>query len=389
MGRLTARKVETLTAPGRYSDGDGTGFHLRITNEGGKYYVLRTTVQGKRKDFALGSVKRVTLAVAREKAKRKQEGIDAHGTALPTEIPTFAEAARSAHKALTAGLKNAKHKAQWLSTLETYAFPVVGDRPVNQVERGHVVEILSPIWLSKRETADRTLQRIDRVMSWAVGNDYRNSRVDMALVRDALPRRGRRKRSEIRRMPAVPWIEAPAFYAAIPMSRSVVEVRMAMAFYLLTIPRPGNIYLAKRGQIDLEAAIWHIPGEEMKGGEVHRIPLTPAALDIARAIMAMHDHELLFTVSGKPMSPDTLRMMMRRMGRTEVPHGFRSTFKDWARASGYPDDLSEMALAHADPNEVRAAYARDDLLEERRPMMLAWSEYLAGKLHIRAGTPQE
>jgi integrase len=261
----------------------------------------------------------------------------------------------------------------------------VGDRPVNQVERGHVVEILSPIWLSKRETADRTLQRIDRVMSWAVGNDYRNSRVDMALVRDALPRRGRRKRSEIRRMPAIQWIDAPAFYAAIPMSRSVVEVRMAMTFYLLTIPRPGNIYLAKRGQIDLEAAIWHIPGEEMKGGEVHRIPLTPAALDIARAIMAMHDHELLFTVSGKPMSPDTLRMMMRRMGRTEVPHGFRSTFKDWARASGYPDDLSEMALAHADPNEVRAAYARDDLLEERRPMMLAWSEYLAGKLHIRGG----
>jgi hypothetical protein len=103
VGRLTARKVETLTAPGRYSDGDGTGFHLRITKEGGKYYVLRTTVQGKRKDFALGSVKRVTLAIAREKARRKQEGIDAHGTAMPTEIPTFAEAARSAHKALTAG----------------------------------------------------------------------------------------------------------------------------------------------------------------------------------------------------------------------------------------------------------------------------------------------
>jgi integrase len=104
--------------------------------------------------------------------------------------------------------------------------------------------------------------------------------------------------------------------------------------------------------------------------------------------MDLHDHELLFTVSGKPMSADTLRMMMRRMGRTEVPHGFRSTFKDWTRASGYPDDLSEVALAHVDPNEVRAAYARDDLLEERRPMMLAWSEYLAGKPHKPAGTQQ-
>jgi len=388
VGRLTARKVETTTEPGRYSDGDGSGFHLRVTHDGGKYFILRTTVEGKRKDFALGSAKRVTLAVAREKARRIQEGIDAHGVVLPTEIPTFAEAARSAHKDLTAGLRNAKHKAQWLSTLETYAFPVVGDKPINQVERSHVVQILSPIWLDKRETADRTLQRIDRVMSWAVGQDFRSSRVDMALVRDALPRRGRRKRSEIRRMPAVPWADAPSFFAAIPMSRSVVEVRMAMTFYLLTIPRPGNIYLAKREQIDLDAAAWNIPGEEMKGGEPHRIPLSPAAVEVARSIMVMHDHELLFTVSGKPMSKDTLRMMMRRMHRTEVPHGFRSTFKDWARASGYPDDLSEMALAHADPNEVRAAYARDDLLEERRPMMLAWSEYLAGKLHRREGTPQ-
>lgn len=388
MGRLSARKVETLTEPGRYSDGDGSGFHLRITPDGGKYFVLRATVNGERKDFSLGSAKRVTLAVARQKAAKIQEQIDANGAVLPTEIPTFAEAARSAHKALTEGLRNDKHKAQWLSTLETYAFPVIGDKLVSQVERSHVVQILSPIWLDKRETADRTLQRIDRVMSWAVGHGFRNSRVDMALVRDALPRRGRRKRSEIRRMPAVPWAEAPTFFAAIPMSRSVVEVRMAMAFYLLTIPRPGNIYFAKRAQIDLDAAVWSIPGGEMKAGEPHRIPLSPAAVDLVRSIMAMHDHELLFTVSGKPMSPDTLRMMMRRMGRTEVPHGFRSTFKDWARASGYPDDLSEMALAHADPNEVRAAYARDDLLEERRPMMLAWSEYLAGKPHMPAGTPR-
>jgi len=380
--------VETLNEPGRYSDGDGTGFHLRVTKEGGKYYVLRTTVQGERKDFTLGSAKRITLAAARAKAALIQESLDAHGKVLPTEMPTFADASRSAHKALTAGLRNIKHKAQWLSTLETYAFPVVGDRPINEVERAHVVQILSPIWLEKRETADRTLQRIDRVMSWAVGHGFRNSRVDMALVRDALPRRGRRKRSEIRRMPAVPWAEAPAFFAAIPMSRSVIEVRLAMTFYLLTIPRPGNIYLAKRDQIDLAAAVWSIPDEEMKAGEPHRIPLSPAAVEVARSIMDMHEHELLFTVSGKPMSPDTLRMMMRRMGRTETPHGFRSTFKDWARASGYPDDLSEMALAHADPNEVRAAYARDDLLEERRPMMLAWSAYLAGFPHTRAGTSQ-
>lgn len=163
---------------------------------------------------------------------------------------------------------------------------------------------------------------------------------------------------------------------------------MALAFYMLTAVRPGNIAQAKRGQLDLAAAVWTIPGDEMKSGEPHRVPLSPAAAEIARSMMLLHNHDLLFSMHGKPLSPDTLRMMMRRMGRSETPHGFRSTFKDWARASGYQDDLSEVALAHADPNEVRAAYARDDLLEERRPMMLAWSEYLAGKPHKPATTAQ-
>ena len=388
MGRLTARKVDSLTAPGRYSDDDGSGFHLRVASDGGKYYILRVHVDGKRKDISIGSAKRITLAVAREKARKMRETLDATGIIKPGEIPTFAEAARSAHTALTTGLRNRKHKAQWLSTLETYAFPVVAEKPIDKVGRADIVEILAPIWLAKRETADRTLQRIDRVLSWAVGSGYREARIDMTLVRDALPRRPRRKRSSINRMAAVPWPEAPAFWAEMPLSASAPEVRMALAFYMLTAVRPGNIAQAKRGQLDLAAAVWTIPGDEMKSGEPHRVPLSPAAAEIARSMMLLHNHDLLFSMHGKPLSPDTLRMMMRRMGRSETPHGFRSTFKDWARASGYQDDLSEVALAHADPNEVRAAYARDDLLEERRPMMLAWSEYLAGKPHKPATTAQ-
>lgn len=381
MGKLTARKVETLTDPGRYSDDDGSGFHLRITADGGKYYVLRATVDGQRKDISLGSAKRITLALARDKARRLREEIEANG-AVAHRIPTFAEAVVSAHGARTAGFKNDKHVAQWKTTLETYAVPLIGDKLIDKVERADVVKILTPIWLTKPETAGRVLQRIDRVMRWAVGNDHRKDRIDMTLVRDALPPL-KRRRSDIKRMASVGWEDAPAFWASIPLSRSAPEIRLGLSLLILTAVRPGNIATAHRDQFDLDRAIWTIPAAQMKTNEVLRVPLSPPATALVRAILAS-DADLLFAVRGEPISPDTLRMMMRRMGRAETPHGFRSTFKDWSRSAGWADHLSEAALGHADPNEVRAAYARSDLLEERRPMMAAWAAYLAGSGHTSA-----
>lgn len=386
MGRLSVKKVESLTAPGRYSDDDGSGFHLRVTSDGGKYYVLRTAVDGKRKDISIGSAKRITLSAAREKAREIHETLSRTGK-VARKVPTFAEAVISAHQARTSGFRNTKHVAQWRSTLETYANPIIGAKPVTDVGRGDIVEILEPIWLSKPETADRVLQRIDRVMRWAVGSGYRDERIDMGLVRDALAPKTRRRR-DVRRMPAIPWEEAPSFWAEIPTSPSTPSVRLGLSLLILTAVRPGNIATAKRGQFDLAKAIWTIPGDEMKTGEPLRVALSPAAVDLVRATMVSHDDDLLFGVFGKPMSPDTLRMMMRRMDHAETPHGFRSTFKDWSRASGWADHLSEAALGHADPNAVRAAYARSDLLEERRPMMAAWAEYLAGKPHKPEATTQ-
>lgn len=319
----------------------------------------------------------MSLSVAREKARQKLRDIELAGGAVLPNVPTFAEAAKKAHQARTAGYRNPKHVAQWISTLETHAFPIIGDKLVSDLTRRDVTQVLMPIWLKTPETARRVLQRIDRVLRWAVGNSYRDDRIDMSLVRDGLPKHSR-KRSEIRRMPAVPYEQAPSFWASIPLSRSALEVRLGLSLLILTASRPGNIATAKAEQFDLSEGVWTIPGSEMKGGETHRVPLSAAAVAIVRAALADKRSGLLFAAGDNPMSPDTLRMMMRRMGSLETPHGFRSTFKEWARSAGWADHLSEAALAHADPNEVRAAYARSDLLEDRRPMMEAWASFLTG-----------
>ncbi len=388
MGKLTVKKVEALTEPGRYSDNDGSGFHLRVDTQGRKYWILRVADQsGKRRDINIGSARTMTLSAAREKARQKREEFENTG-AVTAEKPTFAKAAKLAHESRTVGYRNPKHVVQWLSTLETHANPVMGEKPIDQVTRADVVEVLTPIWLKTPETARRVLQRIDRVMRWAVGNNHCDKRIDMDLVRDALPRQPKRRLS-VRRMPSVPWKDAPAFWSSIAMSHSSPEIRLALSLQILTAVRPGNVRLAKREQFDLSAGVWSIPGEEMKAGEMHEVPLSAEAVKIVRAAMQMHNHQLLFTVNGDPISVDTLRMMMRRMGRSETPHGFRSTFKEWARASGYNDELSELALAHTDPNDVRAAYARDALREERRPMMNAWADFLAATPPTPAAPEQE
>lgn len=376
MGKLTAKRIEALKEPGRYSDEDGTGFHLWIDGQGRKYYVLRARMpDGKRKDFSLGPAKRLTLSAARDAARRKHEEIKTSGV-VRKDAPTFSKAAELTHQSRTVGYCNPKHVAQWISTLRTHADPVIGDKPIDQVTSADVIQVLEPLWLKTPETARRVLQRIDRVMRWAVGNGHRDSRIDMQLVRDALPRQPR-KRANVKRMASVDWSEAPAFYAKISLSPSAPIFRLALQFLMLTAVRPGNIRLAKRSQIDLTRLTWTIPANEMKAGEEFRVPLSPEAFRVAELAMGSHRHELLFTTDGEPMSQDTLRMMIRRLGRIETPHGFRSTFKEWSLSSGWADHLSEAALAHQDPNEVRAAYARSDLLEERRPMMQSWAAYLA------------
>ncbi len=376
MVKLTVKFVEAVSEPGRYSDDDGSGFHLWVDPQGRKYFLLRARVGGKRKDFALGPAKKLKLSEAREAARKKRievEGAEARGEL----VPDFAHCADLAHRSRTAGYRNEKHIEQWISTLRTYANPIIGTKPIDEITTADVIKVLEPIWLKTPETARRVLQRVDRVMRWAVGNNHRDTRIDMTLVRDALPRQPR-KRLTVRRMPSLAWSEMPEFWKELPISPSAPIIRLAMQMLILTAVRPGNVRLAKRDQFDLKQQTWVIPGAEMKTGETFRIALSPAAVTIVEQAMRLHDNDLLFAVNGKEMSQDTLRMVLRRLGRDETPHGFRSTFKEWARAHGWADHLSEAALAHQDANEVRAAYARSDLLEERRPMMACWADFVAG-----------
>lgn len=376
MARLTAKGVSALTEPGRYYDDTGIGFHLWIDGAKRRYWILRARMpDGSRKDISLGSASKISLAIARERARQRYEKIQG-GEVADTPVLTFSEAAEQAHKARTVGYTNSKHIAQWITTLVTYANPVLGTKRIDQITTADVIAVLTPIWVEKPETARRVLQRIDRVMRWAIGNGYRKDRIDMVLVRDALPRVSK-KRSGIKRMASVEWKEAPAFRAFIPLSSSAAEIRMALEFLMLTAVRPGNIRTARFDQMDIDQQVWVIPGGDMKVGDEFRVPLSTQAVTLIEQMRAIQTNDLVFAVHDRPLSPDTLRMLMRRLGRAETPHGFRSTFKEWARAHNWADHLSEAALAHQDPNEVRAAYARSDLLEKRRPMMQAWADFLS------------
>ena len=360
MGKLTVKGVEALTEPGRYSDGDG--LHLRIDSQRRRYWVLRVQVDGQRKDVNLGPARRLTLAKARA-AAADVRGKISDGSPLAraskVEAPTFEEAARKVYAARASGWRNAKHGHQWIKTLETYAFPLIGTVRVNALSRGDVSKVLSPIWLEKPETARRVMQRLDTVIRWAAGNNYRESAVDMKIVREGLPK----QKAGGRHMPAMDWRAVPGFYRSVDTSTADPLTRAALKWLVLNVPRPGNVALMRLEQVDADAAIWAVPASEMKMERPHRFPLAPASVQLLATVSGIAGRPYLFGVGRDRMSADTLRMAMRRMGTDATPHGFRSSFKDWSLANGYEDHLSEAQLAHADKDKVRAAYARGDLLE--------------------------
>ncbi|MFA7440365.1 MAG: integrase arm-type DNA-binding domain-containing protein [Sphingomonadaceae bacterium] len=376
MGKLTVKRITALSEPGRYSDGDG--LHLRIDSAGRRYWVLR--VQGKKaRDVNIGPAARITLAQARERARAIREAVlDGTYDARPDRpAVTFEEAALTVHGMRAGAWRNAKHGQQWIQTLRTHAFPTLGGKSVADIERADIVEALTPIWLATPETARRVLQRIDVVLRWAVGMGHRQAVVDMRLVRGALPRQKSARRNHL---PALPWAEVPAFYASLDYSRASPQVRAALRWHILTAARPGNTNALRWDQVDFARAVWTIAADEMKMQVPHRVPLPPVAMALLAGLRQYGEGVYVFALPGddKPLSGDTLRMAMRRMGLDATPHGFRSSFKDWSLSTGWPDHMSEIALAHSDKDEVRAAYARSDLLDERRAMMTAWADFVTG-----------
>jgi integrase len=385
---LTAAEVRALKEPGRY--GDGAGLMLVIGTDGSRKWVFRLQSGGKRRDFGLGSAADVTLADARDKAEQLRQmvraGLDpvVERKRVADPVPTFAEAARRVHAEHRPTWKNAKHASQWLTTLEAHAFPHFGGVSVADVTGPMVRDALAEIWLTLPETARRVRQRIGAVLDWAHAKGYRTSEAPRAMLTAGrgLPRQPKNREH----FAALGWKAVPAFLRELDATpHAGAGTKLAVRFLILTAARSGEVRGATWREIDLDARVWSIPGDRMKAGRPHAVPLSePAVAVLQRAAeMRMSDDPdaLVFPGErrGRPLSDMTLTMALRRMGAGCTAHGFRSSFRDWAaEATNFPREVAEAALAHVLADKVEAAYRRSDLLEKRRKMMGAWATFCTG-----------
>ena len=379
-GSLTARFVATVTQPGRYRDGPGGhGLGLLVTPTGARCWFQRIVIRGKSCDLGLGGYPLVSLAEARNKAFENRKLARAGGDPLAlkrrADVPTFAAAAARVHEIHGPGWRNPKHAAQWLSSLREYAFPQFGERPVSDVTAQDVMAVLLPIWHSKPETAKRVRQRIGVVMRWVIAEGHRLDNPAGEILTAALPRHNGGPRHHR----ALPYGEVAGAIAAVRASGAGISTRLAFEFLVLTAARSGEVRLAAWDEIDVEARVWTVPGERMKAGREHRVPLCARALAVLDEARILRDATgLVFPGTRRgPLSGMTLSKLLRDLGIDAVPHGFRSSFSDWAgECTSFPREVCETALAHVNTNKVEAAYARSDLFEKRRELMHAWARYL-------------
>jgi len=380
MGRLTATAVKAAKEAGRYNDGEGLA--LLIGKRGGKSWMVRIQKDGRRRDIGLGSASKVPLKLARERAAAVRSQVEAGIDPIAERqkaagIPTFAEAAKMVFAENEPNWRNPIHRAQWLSSLERYAFPAFGNRSVVQVDAAAVRDALAVIWLAKPETAKRVRQRTRAVIDWAVAKGYRETGLAMPVIDRSLPK----QRAKPKHHPALPYAELPEFMGKLRSGESMG--RLALEAVILTAGRSGEIRGAVWSELDLEAALWTIPADRMKGGREHVVPLSEAAVDLFTR-MKEHkrgDSHLVFPGQkrGRPLSDMTLTKVMRDMELKATPHGFRSTFRDWvAEQTDWPAELAEAALAHVVRDKTVAAYQLGSMLEKRRELMAAWADYCDG-----------
>jgi integrase len=382
VGKLTATEVKAKSAPGRYGDGDG--LFLLVGRTGSKSWMVRVQKDGKRRDIGVGSAAKVPLKLARERAalvrSQIEVGIDPVAERRKAAgVPTFRESAALVHAENKSGWKNGKHQAQWMTTLETYAFAAFGDVSVASVDAPAVRDALAAIWLTKPETARRLRQRIRTVIDWAVGKGYREASLAMPVIDKALPK----QRAKPKHHAALPHADAPAFMADLRAKETIG--RLALEALILTTVRSGDLRGMKWGEVDLAEKLWRVPVEEGRGksGRIHIVPLTAAVIDVLERARKHKrgDSDLVFpgVIRGKQLSDNTLRKVAVDMGYPITAHGFRSTFADWVNEqTNFPREVREAALAHVNQNKVEASYSRTDYLEKRRPMMEAWADYCEG-----------
>lgn len=394
MGRIVKElkplAIAKLNKPGMHFVGGVAGLALRVSPTGARSWILRMVVGDKRRDMGLGSYPEVSLAKAKEAAveqrQKVKEGIDpidarksaqALLKAEQASFISFKEAALQYINTHRAGWKSTKHAAQWSNTLETYAYPVMGDLHVKDVALDHVLQIIEPIWQTKTETANRVRNRIELVLDWAKARGSRTGdnparwkgNMDALLPAPS-------KIAKVVHHKAMDWREAPAFLQDLQLQESVGA--KALTLTILTACRSGEVRNATWDEIDLENAVWTIPAERMKKGKEQRVPLPKKAIKILREQPRVAGVPyIFFNKIGKPLSDMALTQLLRRMELDCKVHGFRSTFRDWAgETTAFPREVIEHALAHKLKDKAEAAYARGDLFTKRAKLMEAWAEFL-------------
>ena len=394
---LGALAVSMIKRRGINFVGGVAGLAINVLKSGSRSWILRYQIDGKRRDKGLGGYPDVTLADAKTAARAARaliaQGIDPieHGRAVRSKMMaeqataiTFSQAAATYIQTHEDGWRNAKHAQQWRNTIEMYANPVIGQVLVRDVGLTQVLTVLEPIWKTKTETASRLRGRLESVLDWATARGYRteaNPARWKGLLDKLLPTPGKIAKAGHHR--ALPFADLGNFMKSLSAQDGLGA--RALEFTILTTCRSGEVRGAKWGEFDLENGVWTVPAGRMKAGKEHRVPLSDAAMAI---VMTQKEHafcEYVFPSShkarnseseGAPLSDMTLSAVLRRMKIAAVPHGFRSTFRDWcAETTDYPRDVAEMALAHAIGNKVEAAYRRGDLFEKRKQMMQDWADF--------------
>jgi integrase len=389
---------------------DGSGLYLRVQASGAKSWIFRFQLNNKRREMGIGTLAAKPAPEARSEAaqlaamirngidpiedrKAKAELVALESQKTAAAVTTFRQVATAYIDNHRASWKNAKHAQQWENTLEQYAGPIIGDKPVGEITTEEILSILQPLWITKTETASRLRSRIELVLSYAKALKLRhgeNPAIWRGHLDAILPKESKVKK--IQHQPALPYLQIADFMKKLRTTNG--SGARALEFGILTATRSSEVRLAEWSEIDFETKLWTIPAVRMKAKREHWVPLSHQAIKLLENLPRVEEDKFIFvgTRDKRPLSDMTLSAVIRRFNdvkdgqtppwidpsndREVVPHGFRSTFRDWAAEVGhYPRELAEHALAHSLPDKVEAAYQRGTMLERRRPMMQAWSDY--------------
>ena len=381
MAKLSDARVKALREPGRYGDGDG--LYLTVRAGGSKSWILRAVIDGRRTDIGLGGYPATGLAQARVKAQEFKssiaDGIDPVSNGGSSSTPTFAEATTAVLEMNRPRWKSDKHPTVWLQSLERHAMDKIGKVRIDRIDQADVLEVLKPIWTEIPETARRVRQRMRTVFRWAMSHRYIEHNPAGEAIDGALPRMPKVKNH----LRSLPYAEVSEALESVEASPASLSSKLCFRFLVLTAARSGEARGAVWEEIDLDGGVWEIPGERMKGGELHRVPLSRQAVEtLKEASILRDDSSLVFpspTMSGRELSNGTLTKILRAVGLAEraTCHGFRTSCRTWTlEQTDAAWAVAEVALAHGLGNQVEKSYARTDLFDRRRDLMQAWADYI-------------